>query len=111
MWSIKNFGQTLTYLNDPESQTVFFKARDEELSSKEAYKFVTPIFGPGIVYDTTPEVMVEQIKFVRGALTAEKLKGYVPKMIAECEAFFSKVAPKVGESAKVDLIAVRARRC
>ena len=38
-----------------EANEVFFRAPDEVLDQAEAYPFMTPIFGKGVVFDTTPE--------------------------------------------------------
>ena len=96
----------MTYLISPESQQQFFKATDDVLSAAEAYKFMTPIFGKGVVYDAPTETMIEQVKLARGGLTAEKLRSYVSKMVKEAETFFSTVAPNIGDKGQIDLIQV-----
>lgn len=80
-------GFNLTMLVGSEANSVFFKATDEELSQvhrlffrslihlkSEAYKFVTPVFGPGVVFDSPPQIFYEQIKFIKNGLIASSLK-------------------------------------
>ncbi|MFL6160550.1 MAG: hypothetical protein ACJ72D_31050, partial [Marmoricola sp.] len=38
-----------------EANEAFFRAPDEILDQAAAYPFMTPIFGKGVVFDTTPE--------------------------------------------------------
>eukprot|EP01114_Cavostelium_apophysatum_P023345 TRINITY_DN875_c0_g1_i1.p1 TRINITY_DN875_c0_g1~~TRINITY_DN875_c0_g1_i1.p1 ORF type:complete len:477 (+),score=117.65 TRINITY_DN875_c0_g1_i1:91-1521(+) len=93
-------GFNMTYLVGPEAQTAFFKATDEELSQREAYKFVTPVFGPGVVFDSPVSVFYEQMKFIKSGLAANNLKKYVPVIESEAEDFFS----KWGDSGEVDML-------
>jgi sterol 14-demethylase len=77
----------MTFLIGPEAQGVFFRANDEELSPKEAYKFMVPIFGPGVVYDSSTDVMYEQLKFAKGGLVPAQLKRDVGYMLAIIDRF------------------------
>jgi len=93
-------GFNMTFLVGPEAQTVFFKATDEELSQREAYKFVAPVFGPGVVFDSPTSVMYEQMKFVKSGLAANNLKKYVPIIENEAREFFA----KWGKSGQKDML-------
>lgn len=93
-------GFNMTYLVGPEAQTVFFKATDEELSQKEAYKFVTPVFGPGVVFDSPPSVMYEQMKFIKSGLAANQLKKHVSVIEEEARSFFS----RWGNEGSIDML-------
>src|SRR3546814_20869864 len=42
-------------LTGPEANAVFFRAPEEEPDQAEAYPFMTPIFGEGVVFDASPE--------------------------------------------------------
>ena len=66
---------------------MFFRANDDELSPKEAYKFMVPIFGPGVVYDSSTDVMYEQLKFVKGGLVPAQLKRDVAYMLSIIDRF------------------------
>jgi sterol 14-demethylase len=66
---------------------VFFRAADEELDQAEAYPFMTPIFGEGVVFDASPERRREALhnqalrdKFMRGH--AETIAGEVHGMVS-----------------------------
>ncbi|EFA79784.1 cytochrome P450 family protein [Heterostelium album PN500] len=95
-------GFKMTFLIGPEAQSVFFRGSDEELSPKEAYRFVTPVFGPGVVYDSPTEVMYEQLRFVKDGLVLSQLKKSVGIISEETEKFFEE---KWGDSGEVDLLA------
>jgi sterol 14-demethylase len=95
------FGETMTLLASPEGHELFFKAKEDEFSACKSYQFTVPIFGPGVVYDATPEVLVEQRMFAGGALSVRRFKLYVPMIEKECEEYF---ANAWGESGEVDLM-------
>jgi len=90
----------MTYLIGPEAQTAFFKATDDELSQREAYRFVAPVFGPGVVFDSPTWMMYEQMKFVKSGLAANQLKKHVPIIEAEARDFFA----KWGDSGKIEML-------
>lgn len=93
-------GFNMTYLIGSEAHEVFFKATDEELSPKEAYRFVVPVFGRGVVYDSPTAVLYEQLKFVKSGLVPTQLKKNVPIMESEAREYFS----NWGNSGEVDLL-------
>lgn len=45
-----------------EANEVFFRAPDEVLDQAEAYPFMTPVFGEGVVFDASPERRKEMLK-------------------------------------------------
>jgi sterol 14alpha-demethylase len=60
-------------LTGAEANEVFFRAPEEILDQAEAYPFMTPIFGEGVVFDAPPERRREMLhnqalrdKFMRG---------------------------------------------
>ncbi|WP_310963512.1 cytochrome P450 [Nocardioides terrisoli] len=57
-----------------EVNEVFFRAPDEILDQAAAYPFMTPIFGKGVVFDTTPEKRKEALK--NQALRGEMMRGH-----------------------------------
>jgi len=67
VFTMKFMNYNLTFLVGPNAHTPFFRANDEELSQNEPYKFMTPIFGRGIVFDAPQEVKDQQLRFVAGA--------------------------------------------
>jgi sterol 14-demethylase len=75
-------------LTGPEANEVFFRASEEELDQAEAYPFMTPIFGEGVVFDASPEERRKALhnqalrdKFMRGH--AETIAAEVERMVAQ----------------------------
>jgi sterol 14-demethylase len=69
----------------------FFRASEEELNQAEAYPFMTPIFGKGVVFDAPPERRAEMLhnqslkdRYMRGH--AQKIATEVTDMVARWEA-------------------------
>eukprot|EP00285_Hemiselmis_virescens_P011726 CAMPEP_0173393706 /NCGR_PEP_ID=MMETSP1356-20130122/22263_1 /TAXON_ID=77927 ORGANISM="Hemiselmis virescens, Strain PCC157" /NCGR_SAMPLE_ID=MMETSP1356 /ASSEMBLY_ACC=CAM_ASM_000847 /LENGTH=494 /DNA_ID=CAMNT_0014351765 /DNA_START=13 /DNA_END=1497 /DNA_ORIENTATION=+ len=93
-FTIKIFGLRITFLDGPEAQENFCRARDDELSQKEAYAFSVPLFGKGIIYDVDTDKRTEQIKLVTASLHTTALGNYVPNMLAELELYFGKLGDK-----------------
>ena len=50
VFTMRILGKRITFLIGSEAQAAFYRANDEELSQNEPYKFMTPIFGKGIVF-------------------------------------------------------------
>jgi len=95
-------GKQVTVLTGPEANEAFFHAHDDVLSAREAYQFTVPIFGQGIAYDTSPEVMSEQLGFLFPALRDQRLQAYAGFMAQEAEAYFDQWA----DEGEVDLLEV-----
>ncbi len=73
-------------LTGAEANELFFRAPEEQLDQAEAYPFMTPIFGEGVVFDAPPERRREMLhnqalrdKFMRGhaATIADEVEGMV----------------------------------
>ena len=73
-------------LTGAEANELFFRAPEEVLDQAEAYPFMTPIFGEGVVFDAPPERRREMLhnqalrdKFMRGhaATIADEVEGMV----------------------------------
>jgi len=93
-------GFNMTFLIGPEAQTAFFKATDDELSQREAYRFTTPVFGQGVVFDSPASVMYEQMKFVKSGLVVNQLRKHVPVIERESRLFFE----SWGKSGEIDML-------
>jgi sterol 14-demethylase len=85
-------------LSGAEANEVFFRATDEDLDQGEAYPFMTPVFGEGVVFDASPERRREMLhnqslrdKFMRGH--AETITAEVDRMVAGLD-----------ESGEIDLL-------
>ncbi len=98
MWRIRNecgdagwfqlADKQVILLSGAEANEFFFRSTDSELNQAEAYPFMTPIFGEGVVFDADPERRAEMLH--NTALRGEQMKGHaatieneVRKMIAD----------------------------
>lgn len=86
-------------MSGPKAHQKFFRLTDEEVSMREVYKLMTPIFGKGIAYDAEPEIMKEQLAFFHDALREARLKTYAAGFVEEAEEYFG----KWGDEGVVDL--------
>jgi sterol 14-demethylase len=81
------FGERdVVLLTGPDANEFYFRAPEEQLDQAEAYPFMTPIFGQGVVFDAPPERRREMLhnqalrdKFMRGhaATIATEVEGMV----------------------------------
>ena len=99
VFAITLAGTRVTVFLGPRAQGTFFQAPEGRLSAREVYRFTTPIFGRGVVYDTTPETMDEQMGFLYPALRDDRLRAYTRAMQDEVEAF----ADGWGDEGELDL--------
>lgn len=101
VFAIRLAGTRVTVFLGPRAQGAFFAAPETRLSAREIYRFTTPIFGRGVVYDTTPETMDEQMGFLYPALRDDRLRAYTRAMQEEVEAF----VVGWGDEGEIDLAA------
>ena len=83
----------------PEAHHAYFKAPEETLDAKSVYQFTVPIFGRGVAYDVSSELMTEQLGFLFPALRESAMRRYVRIMFEEAESF----AGTLGEEGELDL--------
>ncbi|MCY4015970.1 MAG: cytochrome P450 [Gammaproteobacteria bacterium] len=83
----------------PEAHHAFFKAPQDTLDAKSVYQFTVPIFGRGVAYDVSPELMTEQLGFLFPALRESAMKRYVRIMFEEINLF----ADSLGAEGEFDL--------
>jgi sterol 14alpha-demethylase len=86
IFSFTLFGNTAHVLTGAAGNEAFFKASDAVLSAKEAYQFTVPIFGEGVAYDASPEVMDQQLRMIHPALRDEKMQSYASNIEREVDA-------------------------
>ncbi|GAA4136945.1 cytochrome P450 [Actinomadura keratinilytica] len=91
-------GRTVVLLSGAEANEFFFRAPDEELDQAEAYPFMTPIFGEGVVFDATPEQRREALH--NQALKGAHLKGHAATIAAEVD----RMVADWGEEGEIDLL-------
>lgn len=100
VFTIRLLTKRLTFLIGPAACETFFKASDAELDQNDPYKFSTPVFGKGVVYDATLENRLQHFRILSMTLRVNMLETYVPLMIKEAEEFFS----NWGNEGEVDLL-------
>ncbi len=61
-------------LTGAEANEFFFRAADEDLDQAQAYPFMTPIFGRGVVFDASPERRKEMLH--NSALRGDHMKSH-----------------------------------
>jgi sterol 14-demethylase len=101
IFSFLLFGSRLHVLTGAFGNEVFFKASDAVLSAREAYQFTVPIFGKGVAYDASPELMDQQLRMVHPALRDEKMQSYARFIAAEVDAYLD----DWGDAGELDLSA------
>ncbi len=101
IFSFLMFGNRIHVLTGPAGNETFFKAADSVLSAREAYQFTVPIFGKGVAYDVSPELMDQQLRLVHPALRDEKMQSYARLIAAEANACLD----RWGDSGTLDLLA------
>ncbi|MGI5168052.1 cytochrome P450 [Spirillospora sp. CA-253888] len=91
-------GRDVVLLSGAEANEFFFRSPDEELDQAEAYPFMTPIFGEGVVFDATPEQRREALH--NQALKGSFLKGHAATIAGEVD----RMTAGWGESGEIDLL-------
>jgi sterol 14-demethylase len=91
-------GRPVVLLSGAEANEFFFRAPDEDLDQAEAYPFMTPIFGEGIVFDATPEQRREALHNL--ALKGSLLKGHAATIAAEVR----RMTSDWDDQGKIDLL-------
>jgi sterol 14-demethylase len=85
-------------LTGADANEIFFRAPDEDLDQAEAYPFMTPIFGEGVVFDADPE---ERRKALHNQALRDKfMRGHAATIAAEVDRMTAQ-SPAGGE---IDLL-------
>jgi sterol 14-demethylase len=82
-----------------EANEAFFRAPDSILDQGEAYPFMTPIFGKGVVFDATPEQRQEMLK--NQALRGDMMRGHATTIENE----INRMVADWGDEGEIDLLA------
>ncbi len=93
-------GKSVYALLSPSGHEAFFRASDDQLSAREAYRFTVPIFGEGVAYAVSRELMDEQLRLLHPALRDEAMQSYAGIMADEVERF----ADRLGPAGEIDLL-------
>ena len=88
----------VVFLSGAEANEFFFRSADEDLDQAEAYPFMTPIFGEGVVFDASPERRKEMLH--NSALRGEQMKGHA----ATIEDEVKKIIADWGDEGEIELL-------
>ena len=91
-------GRDVVLLTGAQANEAFFRAPEEQLDQAEAYPFMTPIFGKGVVFDAPPERRKEMLK--NSALRGEQMKGHAATIQREIE----RMVASWGDEGEIDLL-------
>ncbi|MXZ30583.1 MAG: cytochrome P450 [Acidimicrobiia bacterium] len=83
----------------PEAHDAYFRAPETQLSAKDVYQFTVPIFGRGVAYDVSTELMDEQLGFLYPALRESMMETFPPVMFEET----CRLADALGAEGEIDL--------
>jgi sterol 14alpha-demethylase len=91
----------MVLLTGAAANEAFFRAPDEHLSSREAYKMMTPVFGKGVAYDANPPSrMGEQMQMLMPALRDKRMRTYGDIVALEVD----KSTDELGDEGEIDFV-------
>ena len=85
-------------LSGAEANELFFRAPEELLDQAEAYPFMTPVFGEGVVFDASPERRREMLH--NQALRDKHMRGHAATIAAEV----ARMVAAWGDEGEIDLL-------
>ena len=91
-------GNRVVMLMGEEAQEAFFRAEDAQLDQGEAYPFMKPVFGEGVVFDGTPEQRKQAMR--NQSLQAKFMKGHADTIAAETRHMMD----KLGDAGEIDVL-------
>jgi sterol 14-demethylase len=91
-------GQRVVLLSGEKAQEAFFRAPEELLDQAQAYPFMKPIFGAGVVFDAPVEQRKQAIK--NRSLRDEFMRGHAEVIAAETQ----RMTARLGRSGSFDLL-------
>jgi sterol 14alpha-demethylase len=91
-------GKHVILLSGAQANEFFFRSADSDLDQAEAYPFMAPIFGKGVVFDADPERRKEMLH--NAALRGEQMKGHATTIEHEVR----RMIADWGEEGEIDLL-------
>ena len=85
-------------LSGAEANEAFFRAPEEELDQAEAYPFMKPVFGEGVVFDASAERRREMLH--NQALRDKFMRGHAENIAAEIDL----MVDRFGESGEFEML-------
>lgn len=90
IFSFVLLGKVMTVYLGVKGHEFVFNGKLSDVSAEAAYTHLTtPVFGKGVVYDCPNSRLMDQKKFVKGALSKESFVKYVPILVDEVSKYFS----------------------
>ena len=83
----------------PEAHDAYFRSPDDQLDAKSVYRFTVPIFGRGVAYDVSPQLMTEQLGFLFPALRESSMRRFARIMFEETSSY----ADALDDAGELDL--------
>lgn len=99
MFRFHLLGHTVHALMSRRGNEAVFRATDDVLDFRDAYRFTIPIFGKGVAYDVAPELMDQQLRLIHPGLRDEAMQSYAGIMAEEVKSF----ATRLGQAGEIDL--------
>ena len=96
--SFQSATKKVILLTGAEANEFFFRAADEDLDQAQAYPFMTPIFGKGVVFDASPERRKEMLH--NSALRGDHMKSHA----ATIEHEVRRMIGDWGDQGEIDLL-------
>ena len=93
-------GQDVVLMTGPAANEAFFRAPDDILDRREAYRLMTPIFGKGVVFDAPGTKLNEQMRMVMQLLRDEPMRTYPPVIESEVQSMVA----AWGRDGEIDLL-------
>ena len=90
-------GKKVVLLTGATANEFFFRAADEDLDQAEAYPFMTPIFGKGVVFDASPERRKEMLH--NSALRGDHMRSHARTIEREVR----RMVENWGDEGEIDL--------
>ena len=87
-------------MSGPDAQEAWCRAPDEVLGQSAAYKGIVPIFGKGVLFDTTLDRLKQQLKIQVDALRYQNMKSYAQVIADEVRDFTN----NWGESGELEMV-------
>lgn len=97
---LRLLNQAVVMLTGAKAHEAFFRASDDQLCRREAYKLMTPIFGKGVVFDAPLQRMNRQLLFIMPLLRDQMMRSYPPIIADEVR----KMVAKWGDEGEVDIL-------
>ncbi len=91
-------GRDVVLLTGADANEFFFRAPEEALDQAEAYPFMTPIFGEGVVFDAPPERRREMLH--NQALRDKFMRGHASTIAHEV----NEMASRLSDEGTIDLL-------